>query len=304
MTSPVKPVNWEHDKQHFFKYTTYNSALIILGTGKLKWSNPALFNDPFDAQFNIQLDLNIDLLNKAISSALWESFSKGIPLPQGHILNTPLQKFKENLSSVNMNLTKEDFCETINLGLIKGIEYIKSEMEPYKNQIIDIISHIKVLCLSEINNNILMWSHYAEEHKGVVLQLKCLPECNSPWGTAKNILYSSKMPRILTEDIFLKIVEGKGFDGRSLMNSLTYTKALEWEYEKEWRICAVTEDTNLLEYIPFSPPELEAIYLGCRMPETDKRIIKDIILKHYPHTKIFHSVKSDMKFELNFQPDS
>jgi hypothetical protein len=32
----------------FFKYVTANTARTILENGTLRWSSPAMFNDPFD----------------------------------------------------------------------------------------------------------------------------------------------------------------------------------------------------------------------------------------------------------------
>ncbi len=41
-----------HKQEHFYKYVTADTAEKILESGKLLWSAPHLFNDPFDHQIN------------------------------------------------------------------------------------------------------------------------------------------------------------------------------------------------------------------------------------------------------------
>ncbi len=39
---------------HFFKYYTASVAKIVLATGRVRWSSPLLFNDPFDCYFSLE----------------------------------------------------------------------------------------------------------------------------------------------------------------------------------------------------------------------------------------------------------
>jgi len=39
---------------HFFKYNTASVAKIVLATGRVRWSSPLLFNDPFDCYFSLE----------------------------------------------------------------------------------------------------------------------------------------------------------------------------------------------------------------------------------------------------------
>ena len=39
-----------------YKYVTVNTAKIVLETGKLRWSSPFMFNDPFDVQFDLHVN--------------------------------------------------------------------------------------------------------------------------------------------------------------------------------------------------------------------------------------------------------
>lgn len=41
-----------------YKYVTVNTAKIVLETGKLRWSSPFMFNDPFDVQFDLHVEFD------------------------------------------------------------------------------------------------------------------------------------------------------------------------------------------------------------------------------------------------------
>ena len=43
---------------HFFKYVNVDAAKIILESGKLRWSSPLMFNDPFDVQFDLHVEFD------------------------------------------------------------------------------------------------------------------------------------------------------------------------------------------------------------------------------------------------------
>jgi hypothetical protein len=45
--------------ERFFKYMSRQTAKIVLANRTLRWSTPALLNDPFDVQFDLHLN-NID----------------------------------------------------------------------------------------------------------------------------------------------------------------------------------------------------------------------------------------------------
>lgn len=85
-----------------------------------------------------------------------------------------------------------------------------------------------VFCGSEVNNDILMWSHYANCHKGVCIGFR-LPTIDVEWGgITLKVNY--------TESIIPKKFYTAGQTERA--NALFYwifTKAMCWGYEKEIR---------------------------------------------------------------------
>ena len=51
-----------HDRDFFYKYANYDTAINILGNLEVRWSSPLLFNDPFDTQVGIHLDFTSEEL--------------------------------------------------------------------------------------------------------------------------------------------------------------------------------------------------------------------------------------------------
>ena len=147
-----------------------------------------------------------------------------------------------------------------------------------------------------------MWSHYAEEHKGVVIELRCVPELDSVWGAASPVSYTKSMPCLIDEEFFVAMMSGqRSLEPQELMRKLVYSKAIDWSYEKEWRICGGDgRSKSPFEDIRFWSREIEAIYLGCRMPAGDRQEIADLARQRYPHAGIFTACKSDCAFNLIF----
>lgn len=97
----------------------------------------------------------------------------------------------------------------------------------------DLRDKIGIVCFSEVNDNILMWSHYGDKHKGICIEFET-DEIDLK-NSRENLLpskvnYSLEFPE---HDPFIE------HDMRSLYDSfrtnILLTKAKVWEYEHEFR---------------------------------------------------------------------
>ncbi len=121
-----------------------------------------------------------------------------------------------------------------------------------------------VLCLSESFDNILMWSHYADNHQGFVIGFDVSHpffEFNESTGTRK-VQYCDIRPEGLAENVIDEI----------------YYKYSIWSYEKEWRLSKplhkrddVKPDNVYLYRLP--PESINCVYLGINMPYKKKEQI-------------------------------
>ena len=75
---------------------------------------------------------------------------------------------------------------------------------------------LRVFCVSEVNDNILMWSHYAQYHRGVCIRLRVMPEVDNALCAAKKVIYTESPPSIprvfenLSLDDWIDLFLGKG----------------------------------------------------------------------------------------------
>jgi hypothetical protein len=83
-----------------------------------------------------------------------------------------------------------------------------------------------------------MWSHYADGHRGAVLEFKPMIKSRTATLCPHPVRYSEKVPVAATLEEYVGYVTGempipytsKGFE------KSVYTKSHVWEYEREWRI--------------------------------------------------------------------
>ena len=114
-----------------------------------------------------------------------------------------------------------------------------------------------ILCFSKNWNNPVLWSHYAEQHRGMALGFDvedCYIKEVTYLGTRK--FFDS---RILSEDLTLA--------EEQILGWLT-TKYSHWKYENEWCLFARLEEpdaSSKLYFAPFSDKlRLREVILGVR----------------------------------------
>ncbi len=167
------------------------------------------------------------------------------------------------------------------------------------------LCHSRVFCVTEVADNVVMWSHYAEEHRGVAFKLRCGDDLDNRLLAAQEVEYTDKFLSFPSPEAYAKHLTGEEpFDLVPLIWKIAFTKHLDWSYEKEWRV-----HMPLLNQLPgegFSifeedPRIFEAVYLGCRMPAQDIAEISHATRRYLPGTKVFHARRSDRSFSLEFE---
>lgn len=143
-----------------------------------------------------------------------------------------------------------------------------------------------------ILRNILMWSHYADEHKGICIQYKLKNNAiNTKMGfdahhqvLLQRINYSKKKKNISINDSHINL-------------SLAFiNKAYCWKYEKEARLICYDDNTEedhlAIEYN--QDISIEAIYFGIKCTDENKTIIKKLLsdqdIKYYDMTFNYNNI--------------
>jgi len=143
----------------------------------------------------------------------------------------------------------------------------------------DLTNRIGILSLTETATNALMWAHYADNHKGFVIEFD---EANSFFHSQRSavdeywhvrpVSYSSTsgVANIITE-----------LDGKKVL----CTKGAEWAYEKEWRmlieldgVIPLSTTGELIYLIEFPRDAIQSIIFGARASEELKASIRQVLL--------------------------
>jgi|SRR6516162_7903356 hypothetical protein len=288
-----------HGKDAFFKYYTPQSAKLTLQNTSLKWSTPLLFNDPFDNQFELYFEDSSDLLVDRQLQRFLDAITSPEPFkPNQFGAQTPLMEFvrQKLIENPDFKFTGDELAD-VRDGVIEGMQRVHAITPVVNAEICKIMADTSIFCLSETHDNLLMWSHYAQNHTGAVIKFLVLPEAGSATVLAQPVRYSNKIPLLNFADLadFEKL-------RRDVYDVITLTKSDVWSYEKEWRMIASLRDkTQTYEILPCFPEEVGTVYLGCKMTSEDKTEISKIVCAKYPKAKIFQATRHPREFALVFE---
>lgn len=158
----------------------------------------------------------------------------------------------------------------------------------------------KILCLSEVPTSILMWSHYAQNHSGIVLRFTDAT-FNNPLKRAKPMQYVKHMPSLFDDDSFSDFLAGYGsMEPRRIMDDLIWSKSNQWAYEREWRVYAgdgrISDAPH--EDIPFGANELDGVIFGMRTAQRDRTAVLRMLKEKYPHVELLQATANPTAYEM------
>lgn len=277
---------------------TAETAKTVL-QNSIRWSSPSLFNDPFDVQFDLHAEYDRDKVAERVMQIILDGHAGRVPIVAGNVLGELLAFMREQMPG---KISEAELREQLAPGIYEGMKRAEAQLPRTHEEIRAVITDFKLLCVSEVFDNILMWSHYSQNHTGVVLELSCIEKLDSAWGVAKPVKYMDRMPLLIDEERLISLMSGErkiGTEEDILENSI-FVKAADWAYEKEWRIAGGRDKTKKTEDIPFYVEEITAIFLGCRISEENAAEIRDIVDKKYWHASVHVGKKSERRFALEF----
>jgi hypothetical protein len=171
----------------------------------------------------------------------------------------------------------------------------------------DLAEEYPMLSLTRKRNNLLMWSHYADSHRGFVIGFdfdnpffhREKPRTMTPLDEVR---YSNKRPVMPPfEEITPENVHELVF----------LTKSEHWAYEEELRMFAQpkaanaveTDDRGLKIYLFDLPPKVFVeIIFGLLMSPNVKHEIAAIVEDRYPHIELYETKLSEGDFDLDIVP--
>lgn len=220
---------------------------------------PSNFNDPYDCALDPRIrvpeDEDIDQLRKALLS------TEDAP-----------EKIKAELEKI-----EDDDLRAILINRSQEI------LEKHAQQFLD---QRGVACFSEINDDLLMWSHYADRYTGYCLGFNTRYD---PFGRLKRVEYADEMPEI---DAVSSMIENEF----SQMLKLFLTKSNSWAYEREWRCMHERAGTEF----GYRAEALESVFFGPEMPRDCLEIICLILQGHNSGVRFWKGERDRTKFRVHF----
>lgn len=304
-----------------YKYTSAEIGKKIIKNTSVALSRPSNFNDPFDClpihneeefkeatehfySYGVDLWLfdYLENLIKKVSNSKdrfvlgfftfimkfykW-AVGRGVAVPP---VCTPsrINKFfsvyeKWHILTPEIREAKAKILTTVE----KQREY---ECEPLK-RLADIRKQMFTGCFSQTYDSILMWSHYASDHKGVCIEV----ELDEDPEHLFRVEYSEQRPQIETRKILAEVYKSMLQKNNPIKNDRLHswivqpyiTKAREWSYEKEYRVIYTEEELQehgvpkdvgkdgVERYFP-KVLSIKRVFLGAAMPEKEKEGIRHL----------------------------
>jgi hypothetical protein len=280
-------------------------AKLTLINRKVRYSAPNLFNDPFDTQTDLHFPFEFEELKEPTLQRLHDAVNSNKPLPNAdkHPHAWIVEHFRKNRAKIP--LSGSDLRIELMPAIEEGIGQLANSLPKMHQHLRDeFIQTAKIFCVSEVPDDLLMWSHYADNHKGAVIKYRCLPQLDNMLCAAVRVAYQEEMPVMATLEEWIDSAFGFcPLDHKKMWNKTFATKSIHWAYEKEWRVI-VSFEQPLADYTDFKidPREIGEVILGCRMLEHDKSEILDLLSGDFGHVVVLESQKNQRKFVLDFCP--
>ena len=243
------------------KITDDKYPLKNLENNELYFKSPIEFNDPYDS------------LSDIIYEGMKDEFSHFLP---------PSKKYKKEKGrySLNPGIYSQD----------------RDNSEPH-----ELRKNLKICCFSKYQRSLLLWSHYADYHRGICFGFegKYLGNEGKNSGLAQNrkcYSFDLETEMVFLDPIFYEVKYQDSLPKQ--LNMVTtkkstplldfvLTKQSDWVYEQEYRLIDLTTDESLYKIHKFKKEALKEVILGIKTPEPVIKSVIDIIKKRIFTKRIY-----------------
>lgn len=281
-----------------YRYLDTNGAIATLKSSSVLLKCPVEYNDPFDGLFY----LTEKERKKAYS--LFENYYAFKELYKFFFIdkNKPIRfkgyanLLKKNIELIALNVRKTGrYCyeRTISIHNYFSVVATKKALGDFSNEFNKLFDAILkmireqalVCCFGSDNKSILLWSHYAEDHKGACIEYEVPDD-----GTFSAVEYRKKLP-VFQLTKALSYFFGNDFANEKMrLDDAAFrfvlkpllTKSTDWKYEKEYRCILSKDEANDRrwsdgKYNLFRMPKPTKVYLGCKATRVFEKKIKEFL---------------------------
>ena len=275
----MNPKAHHNPDEYLYRYRSMNSIGLdrVFTHNELYFVSPKDLNDPFDC------DPPINFADSTVNDFM--------------VLHNAAAYDQYNTLGMGVNIKPYEVEESIRVALTNNqTKFIREKEADFRNILMEMSNKLGILCLSATPFNILMWSHYADKHKGVVLQFE-RKGLKKRFNYLEDVKYKNNI-------IDVKILGNnlKEWDKLLLLN-----KSSDWNYEEEWRIITEPEkrrDKHINPRVFRFPKEiLTGIILGCEISKADKDRITMWRNHGCLQARIYEAIRNNHSYAVNIDFD-
>lgn len=262
-----------------YKYQSYSGyALESLIKRKIWISSPEDFNDPFDCQNRIE-DVATEIqLNKAAQAA-----DARFKVDTG--IERKLGPFKFNHTQQEWE-SPDEFADRI-----------RNDIHMWGKKMVSALTRVGIYSLATKPDDLLMWAHYADQHKGFVIGFDSTQLRETNRMQVVEVTYVDKYEKLELGKI--KVTHDE--DMPAHLRTIASQKGRRWQEEHEWRL--VFPFSRIAIEMPMPPVE---VIFGHRMQESQRETLHQLISQTYTGVEFSTAEPSNSEFRLEilrFQSD-
>lgn len=259
-----------------YKFLNPN-RIDVLQNMKIRFAQPIHLNDPFESNVLVDAGNFIDIESKL------EEIEKGFAVES-----------EEDQAIVQSEMTKMR-------------EYAAQQMTPQVvgRRVMEYMNRAQgVLSLSRANDNLLMWAHYGDSHKGFVIGFDEThrwfrgPNEFGNHTQPQNVIYTSRRPTFKT-------------GAADFHEKLQSHKSIDWAYEEEVRVFRAfgstkeqidNHDPLKLHLFDIPPACVKEIFIGANASSQLKAQIMQAVFTRRLDVAVYQAYNDDERYEIKFKP--
>lgn len=269
-----------------YKYLHPDRIDVLKGL-RICFSTPAALNDPFELKPHFSGLASPEFLEATIRRLL------------PNIAREEFEKLPPEVQS-------QASAEALHDAFLRLLPRAKVDIKAMTDTLVPMLKEeiarkfeelIGILCLSESPDSLLMWAHYADSHRGLVIAFdEKSPFFDRRVGAEdelrhlRRVTYSNLRPSLPLSDV----VDFSPF----------MTKGTDWEYEGEWRMIAPLDEASTtikvgaqtINLFEFPAQAITGVILGCRMATQRKDEVRQLLsdTSHFSHV---HCIEAEIDDE-------
>jgi hypothetical protein len=150
-------------------------------------------------------------------------------------------------------------------------------------------SKLRLCSLAATIKSRLLWSHYADGHKGIAIGVASY--ALRKLADLRPVVYSKRAPQI-------QIRAREEMDDDDIRAAFS-TKSIAWKYEREWRVFGREEQT----FVKLPHGAIKEVVLGARIPDEDVEWVLEWVARMPEPPKIRYARASTTSFDVLVSSD-